>query len=77
MKGKKNKRNDEAIMLAGSNIRKFRKALNLSQTELAFKAETDYTQISNMERGITDSSLSQYVNVARALGVTVGMLLGE
>ena len=77
MEGKTYKRNQEIIELAGKNIRKYRLQLKLSQTELAFKADTDYTQISNMENAKTNSSITHYVNVAKALGVTVGILLGE
>lgn len=71
MEGKKYKRNQEIIELAGKNIRKYREGLNLSQTELAFKADTDYTQISNMENAKTNSSITHYVNVARALGLSL------
>lgn len=77
MKGIKNKRNEAVLKLAGKNIKKYRKLLNLSQTELAFKADIDYTQIWNMEAGKTNSSISHYVSVAKALGVTVGLLIGE
>jgi len=75
MTTKKNKREDDAINRFGSNVRKHRMALGLTMTELAAKCDVDYKQISNMELGTNDPSLSMVVIVARGLGVTVGELV--
>lgn len=69
-------RNDDKLKLIGENIRKFRLAKGLTQNELAFECgEKEWSQISRMERGLVNFSISYLFIVSEALGVTPKDLL--
>lgn len=53
----------------GKKMRKLREARNLSQEALAWKADSELSQISRMERGIVNAGLSQVFKIAQALEV--------
>ncbi|MFN0215128.1 MAG: helix-turn-helix domain-containing protein [Saprospiraceae bacterium] len=53
----------------GKRLRELRKSKNLSQEELAWKADSELSQISRMERGIVNAGLSQIFKIAEALEV--------
>lgn len=53
----------------GKRLRALRKAKNLSQEALAWKADSELSQISRMERGIVNAGLSQIFKIAEALEV--------
>ncbi|MDO8367737.1 MAG: helix-turn-helix transcriptional regulator [Saprospiraceae bacterium] len=53
----------------GKRLRELRKAKNLSQEALAWKADSELSQISRMERGIVNAGLSQIFKIAEALEV--------
>jgi transcriptional regulator with XRE-family HTH domain len=57
------------------NIRKHRKALGLSQEELAHRADIDRTYISALERGRYAASVDILDRLAIALGVEAADLL--
>lgn len=59
----------------GQRIRKFRKACNLSQEELAEKVGISTTHMSHIETGNTKLSLSVFVDIANALSVQTDELL--
>lgn len=60
----------EAGMKAfGKRLRELRKAKKLSQEALAWKADSELSQISRMERGIVNAGLSQIFKIAKALEV--------
>ena len=59
----------------GQRIRKYRKAINLSQEELAEKAGISVTHMSHIETGNTKLSLPVFVNLANALSVQTDELL--
>lgn len=61
--------------LLGKRVRFLRKAIRISQEELAFRADIDRTYISQIERGVTNPSLLVLFKVARVVGVTVPELL--
>ena len=64
------RRNDEQLKIIGDNIRKYRRALGMTQIELAFKCDDiDWSQISRMERGLVNFSISYLLLVAEALKV--------
>ena len=44
---------------------------HLSQEELAWKADLELSQISRIERGVINTSVSQLFIIARALEVTM------
>lgn len=59
----------------GQRIRKFRKALNLSQEELAEKVGISVTHMSHIETGNTKLSLPVLVDIAKALSVQTDELI--
>ena len=59
----------------GRRIRKYRLVLGLSQEELAHKADSNRTYISDVERGERNPSIAFASKVAAALDVKVGDLL--
>lgn len=67
---------EKAILLKiGRNIRAKRKALSLSQEELAFRAELDRTYVGSVERGERNIAVLNLVRIAGVLGVEPGYLL--
>lgn len=61
----------------GQRIRKFRKAYNLSQEELAEKIGISTTHMSHIETGNTKLSLTVFVDIANALSVQTDELLHD
>lgn len=61
----------------GQRIRKFRKAHNLSQEELAERVEISTTHMSHIETGNTKLSLSVFVDIATVLEVNTDDLLSD
>lgn len=59
----------------GQRIRKFRKAYNLSQEQLAEKVGISTTHMSQIETGNTKLSLSVFADIASALSVQTDELL--
>lgn len=65
-------------MALGGRIRAERKAQNLSQEALARRADVSMNVIARLERGvITDPHYSSLSNIAQALGLSIGELVGE
>jgi len=60
-------RDIEGIKALGKRIKQIRLNQNLSQEELSYKAEIEYSQISRIERGIINTSVSQIFAIAKAL----------
>lgn len=50
-------------------IRSRRKALNLTQKELAEKVGKKRTYIARIEKGETDMQLPNFINISQALGI--------
>ena len=61
----------------GQRIRKYRKAHNLSQEQLAEQVGISVTHMSHIETGNTKLSLQVLVDLARVLEVQADDLLGE
>ena len=61
----------------GQRIRKFRKAYNLSQEQLAEKVQISVTHMSHIETGNTKLSLPDFVEIANALSVQTDELLHD
>jgi transcriptional regulator with XRE-family HTH domain len=57
------------------NLRKLRQARNLSQEELAHRADIDRTYISALERSVYAASIDVVDNLAQVLGVEAADLL--
>jgi transcriptional regulator with XRE-family HTH domain len=70
---KRNKhfRDDNRLKIIGVNIRKYRLAKGLTQNDLAFSCgDKDWSQISRMERGLVNFSISYLFLVAEMLEVS-------
>ena len=62
-------RHEQGIKEFGKHIRKVRQRQNFTQELLAIRADIEISQISRIERGIINTSISQILNIANALGV--------
>lgn len=63
--------------LIGTNIREKRKALKLTQEQLAKKSgpKVDYAKISDIERAKEDFQLSTLLKICSGLGMTLSELI--
>jgi transcriptional regulator with XRE-family HTH domain len=68
-------KDEELLILIGNKIREARLAKNISQESLANESEFDYSQISRMERGKVNFSISHLSKVAAALEINPKELL--
>lgn len=59
----------------GDSIRKYRRKENISQEELAAKAQLDLTSVSEIESGLRNPSLKTIHKLAKALRVDVRDLI--
>ena len=62
-------RNEVGIKRFGKRVRQIRIAKNISQENLAYEAEIEYSQVSRIERGIINTSISQVFAIAKALNI--------
>ncbi|MEZ4908092.1 MAG: helix-turn-helix transcriptional regulator [Saprospiraceae bacterium] len=62
-------RHEQGIKEFGINLRKIRESKGFTQEMLANKADIEISQISRIERGIINTSISQIINIANALGI--------
>lgn len=71
-------RQDEIIIKEfGDNLRRCRLEKGLSQADLAAEIDMSTNAISEIERGITDTSLTTIVKIARALQIPPAELFIE
>jgi transcriptional regulator with XRE-family HTH domain len=63
--------------IVGRKIRTCRKRSQLSQEELAEKADLSYKYLGEVERGYVNISLDSLVRIARALGVRLRDLIAD
>ena len=68
---------DEIMISFGKNVQLYRKALNISQEELAFRAELNRTYIGMVERAERNISLKNAKKIADALNVKLDILLNN
>ena len=61
----------------GEQISRLRKKNNLSQVELAKKAEVSRTIIGNYERNANTPSIEVLIKLARVFNVSVDYIIGE
>jgi transcriptional regulator with XRE-family HTH domain len=64
-----------AMNVLAYNVRKHRTDKNLSQESLANAAGIEYSQVSRVERGILNTSVSVIFALARALEIEPALLL--
>lgn len=68
---------DEIMTKFGKNVQLYRKAMNISQEELAFRAELNRTYIGMVERAERNISLKNAKKIADALNVKLDILLNN
>ncbi len=68
------KTREEILVIFGSNIKKRRMLLNLSQEELANKCNFDRTYISLLECGKRNITMTNLVILANGLSTSAGVL---
>ena len=69
-------RNDDQLQLIGEKIRKARLNKGFTQSELAYECgDKDWSQISRMERGLVNFSISYLLLVAEVLEIPPKELL--
>ena len=69
-------RKDEQLKIIGEKIRKIRLSKGLTQSALAFECgDKDWSQISRMERGLVNFSISYLLIVAEKLQISPRELL--
>jgi transcriptional regulator with XRE-family HTH domain len=61
--------------LVGRNVRLYRKRLDVSQEELAFRADLPRTYVSGVERGVRNPTVVIVGRLAKALEVEPSALL--
>ena len=66
---------DELLFKIGQSVRHLRLKQNLSQEELAFRAELNLNSISTLERGINNIKIKTLYKIAEALNVDVYEIL--
>jgi transcriptional regulator with XRE-family HTH domain len=76
MARKKDDTDDDDIKL-GQDIVRLRRAANMTQEDLAGKAEIDRSYLSEIESGYKNISIRTLKKIAKALGVKVSTLLRE
>lgn len=65
---------EPALKKFGESVRAYRVAQDLSQEQLAERADLDRTYISGVERGVRNLSLASIVRIAKALKTSVAKL---
>lgn len=67
-------RQKEYIIAFGKHLKKLRQEKGLTQEQLAFASDLEHSQISRIERGVINTSISQLYQIAKALEVPVKKL---
>lgn len=62
-------RHEASLKAFGSRLREIRKGKSLTQEQLAYSADLEVSQISRIERGVINTSISQILQIAKALHV--------
>jgi len=66
-----------AISILARNVRQYRNEKKLSLEALANRAGIEYSQVSRIERGVINTSVSVIFAIARALEIKPSQLLEE
>lgn len=61
----------------GEVLRRYRSEKNISQEELAYRANVDRTFVSRLERGIRQPTITTLIGLGQALGVSAAELVQE
>ena len=63
-------RNEKYLKSFGKYLKKLREDKKISQADLAFECEMEISQISRIERGLINTSISNVYYIAKALGIS-------
>ncbi|MBK8563006.1 MAG: helix-turn-helix transcriptional regulator [Saprospiraceae bacterium] len=66
---KKQTRHEAGIKAFGQRLRELRLAKGFTQEQLAYSSDLEFSQISRIERGVINTSISQVFQIAAAFGV--------
>ncbi|RBQ02814.1 helix-turn-helix domain-containing protein [Pedobacter miscanthi] len=77
IKGGKKRRNEQGIITLAHNVKKYRKQKGLTIAELANKLDLDYSQISRIERGVVNATVSMIFDISDFFEISPQMLLEE
>lgn len=65
------KYNEEFCKALGVQVRKVREKKGISMRKLALQAEMEYSQLSRIERGVTNTTVSTLLALAEAMDIPV------
>lgn len=68
-------RNEKYLKSFGKHLKNLREEKNISQADLAYECGVEISQISRMERGLLNTSISNIYYIAKALQITPKDLL--
>lgn len=71
----KSERHDDKLEAFGIFLKALRESKEMSQEDLAYKADLSISQISRIERGKINTSLSQLISISIALKITLPELM--
>lgn len=69
--------NTDIGQVFGEVLRRYRSDRNISQEELAHRADVDRTFVSRLERGIRQPTITTLIGLGQALGVSAAELVQE
>ena len=65
----KSDRNSDDLKAFGAQLKRIRESKHISQEALAFDADISISQVSRIERGIINTSVSQIISICRILDI--------
>lgn len=68
------RKNEKFLIAFGKNLRKVRKSLGYTQAELANDLNIEISQISRIERGIINTSISTVYDISTILKIDIDTL---
>ncbi len=68
-------RDEDFLKAFGKHLKKIRNSKKITQAELAFTCEMEISQISRMERGLINTSISNLFLIAQVLNIHPRKLL--
>ena len=71
----KSERHINSLILFGKHLKKVREEKKMTQEDLAYSSELSISQISRIERGVINTSLSQLISISESLGVPLKKLM--
>lgn len=72
-----NLRDTELLKKFGAYIRQLRKKKKITMEELAYACEVEYSQISRIERGLTNTTLTTLFALSKGLEIPLNELLKD